>query len=100
MNMKREIALTSFALLVSVLLSSPTFAQTPRPSANAAPAPAPIEATAPLNPEELSIDDAILFASTPEERAAIIRRCAGPPPKFVTPLSAKVPSSEPAVIEQ
>ncbi|MEQ1780479.1 MAG: hypothetical protein ABMA14_03905 [Hyphomonadaceae bacterium] len=95
--MKREFALAGIALVVSVLLSSPTFAETAQPQIAAAPAPAPIEVAAPAQAEELSIDDAIMMASTPEERAAVIRRCSGPPPRFMTPVKAEAPASEPAV---
>lgn len=102
--MKREFAVAGIALVVSILLSSPTFAQTKNPAPNAAPAPAPIETTAPAHApmlaEELSIDDAIMMASTPEERAAVLRRCSGPPPRFMTPVVAEAPASEPAVLAE
>lgn len=95
--MKRELAVAGIALVVSILLSSPTFAQTP---IAATPAPAPIETVAPVHVEELSIDDAIMMASTQEERAMLIRRCAGPPPRFMTPVVAEAPASEPAVLAE
>ena len=95
--MKREFALAGIALVVSVLLSSPTFAQTPQPQVAATPAPAPIETVAPAQAEELSIDVAIMLASTPAERSAVLRRCSGPPPRIMTPVKAEVPASEPAV---
>lgn len=102
--MKRELALTGLALLVSVLLSSPTFADPARPTAKAAPAPAPVEAPLAVNAvtpvEELSLDDAILLAATPEERAAVLRRCAGPPPRIAVAASVDARTSEPAVIAQ
>lgn len=97
--MKREIALAGIALVVSILLSSPSLAQTPQITTNAAPAPAPIEAVAVVPAEELSIDDAILMASTPEERAAVLRRCAGPPPRFMPPIAAELPAAEPPASE-
>lgn len=96
--MKRELALTGIALLVSVLLSSPSFADPAKPGANATPAPAPIETVAPVQTEELSLDEAILYASTPEERAAVIRRCAGPPPRIAPAASHEAPASEPALV--
>ena len=102
--MKREFALAGIALVVSVLLSSPTFAQTSQPQTNVAPAPAPIEtaieATAPAQVEELSIDDAIMMASTPAERAAVLRRCSGPPPRLRVAVVAEAPASEPAVLAE
>lgn len=98
--MKREFALAGIALVVSVLLSSPTFAQTPQPLAAATPAPAPVEVTAPAHAEELSIDDAIMMASTPAERAAVLRRCSGPPPRLRGAVKAEAPASEPAVLSE
>lgn len=98
--MKRELALTGIALLVSVLLSSPTFADPAKPTAKATLAPAPIEATAPAQAEELSLDDAILLASTPQERAAVLRRCAGPPPHIAPAASHEAPASEPALVSE
>jgi hypothetical protein len=100
MNMKREFALAGIALVVSVLLSSPTFAQTPQPQISATPAPAPVEVTAPAHAEELSIDDAIMMASTPAERAAVLRRCSGPPPRLRVAVKAEAPASEPAVLSE
>jgi hypothetical protein len=97
MNMKREFALAGIALVVSVLLSSPTFAQTPQPQAAATPAPAPVEVTAPAHAEELSIDDAIMMASTPAERAAVLRRCSG---RLRVAVKAEAPASEPAVLSE
>lgn len=91
--MKRELALTGIALVISVLLSSPSVAQ---PATRAEPAPAPVEITLTPEAEELSIDEAILFASTPEERAMLLRRCAGPPPMPPAELAAEAPASEPA----
>lgn len=102
--MKRELALAGIALVVSVLLSSPTFAQTSNATPNAAPAPAPIEVTAPahvaVQAEELSIDDAIMMASTPEERAAVLRRCSGPPPRIAPAATPVAPAHEPAVLAE
>ena len=98
--MKREFALAGIALVISVLLSSPTFAQTSQPQAAATPAPAPIEVTAPAHAEELSIDDAIMMASTPAERAAVLRRCSGPPPRLRVAVVAEAPASEPAVLAE
>lgn len=90
LNMKNAIFVTGAALLLAVLLSSPTFAQTGQ-TASAAPAPAPVETpvetpvtapvTAPEPAADVAIDALIETASTPEDRAALLRRCAGPPPR-------------------
>ncbi len=98
--MKRELAVAGIALVVSILLSSPTFAQEKTSALNASPAPAPIETVTSVHEEELSIDDAIRMASTPAERAAVLRRCAGPPPRFMTPAAAEAPASEPAGVAE
>lgn len=94
--MKRELALTGVALLISVLLSSPTFAQTPTNAVNAKTAPAPIVETHAAPAEDLSLDDAILMAQTPEDRARLLMRCAGPPPKLLHTATPTAPTSEPA----
>lgn len=94
--MKREFAVAGIALVVSILLSSPTLAQTKPTPLNAAPAPASIETAAPAQADEISIDDAIMMASTPEERAAVLRRCAGPPPRIAPAATPVAPASEPA----
>lgn len=98
--MKREFALAGIALVISVLLSSPTFAQTPQQNVttNATPAPAPIDTVARVQLEELSMDDAIMMARTQEERAMVLRRCSGPPPRLRAPVVAEAPASEPAFL--
>lgn len=98
--MKNAMLATGAALLIAVLLSSPTFAQTAKPSLNAAPAPAPVaveEAAA-----DVPLDVLIETATTREDQIALLRRCAGPPPR---PMPAKdiaktEPMSEPAIIVQ
>lgn len=97
--MKNAILATGAAFLLAVLLSSPTFAQTAQPPVNAAPAPAPVAAEAPA--ADVPIDALIEIASTPEDRAALLRRCAGPPPR---PMPAKQvaktgPAAQPAIID-
>ncbi len=92
--MKNAILATGAALLLAVLPSSPTLAQTAPPPINAAPAPVANEEPA----ADVPIDTLIEAASTPAERAALLRRCAGPPPR---PMPAKdiaktAPASEPA----
>ena len=95
--MKNAIYATGAALVIAVLLSSPTFAQTPdKPATNTAPAPLAME-EAPA--ADLSIDDLILLASTPEVRARLMLRCAGPPPRPLHSTQADVqPASEPVFL--
>lgn len=70
----------ALSIAFSVGLSAPTFAQTsPNP---------PADASADVIDESL-----ILGASTPEERAAMLRRCAGPPPKAM--IAADKPKQTP-----
>lgn len=97
--MKNAILATGAAILIAVLLSSPTFAQTAKPPVNAAPASAPVAVDEPA--ADVPIDALIETASTPEDRIALLRRCAGPPPRPMPAQVAKVePASEPAVIAQ
>lgn len=92
--MKTAILATGAALLFAVLLSSPTFAQTNTRPATADPAPAPIaEASA-----DTPLDGLLEEAMTLEDRAMLLRRCAGPPPKPFPTEVATAPVSEPAVI--
>lgn len=92
--MKTAILATGAALLFAVLLSSPTFAQTNMRPATADPAPAPIaEASA-----DTPLDGLLEEAMTLEDRAMLLRRCAGPPPKPFPTEVATAPVSEPAVI--
>jgi hypothetical protein len=97
MNMKREFALAGIALVVSILLSSPTLAQTPQLQPAAADARVPIELVAPALAEELSMDDAIMLARTQEERTAVLRRCSGPPPRLRAPAVTEAPARAPAI---
>lgn len=82
--MKRELAITGIALVVSILLSSPSFAQTTPPESDTAAKSPPVISSVidRVMAEELSLDEAILFASTPEERRMLMMRCAGPPPRL------------------
>ena len=98
--MKSAMLATGAALLIAVLLSSPTFAQTARAPLNAAPAPAPVSVEEPA--ADVPLDALIEAATTHEDHIALLRRCAGPPPR---PMPAKdvaktEPMSEPAVIMQ
>ncbi|HOZ28563.1 MAG TPA: hypothetical protein PK080_14455 [Hyphomonadaceae bacterium] len=89
--MKTAILATGAALLLAVLLSSPTFAQTSAQPAKAAPAPAPIaEASA-----DTPLDGLLEEAMTLEDRAMLVRRCAGPPPQ---PLPLETAPTLPAII--
>ena len=92
--MKTAILATGAALLLAVLLSSPTFAQTHARPAKAEPAPAPIAEASADTPLDGLLDEAM----TLEDRAMLLRRCAGPPPKPFPVEVATAPASEPAVI--
>ena len=93
--MKTAILATGAALLLAVLLSSPTFAQTNARPAKAEPAPAPIAEASAGTPLDGLIDEAM----TLEDRAMLLRRCAGPPPRpFPVESAPTPPASEPAVI--
>lgn len=97
--MKRELALTGVALLISVLLSSPTFAQTKPQTTNAAPAPAPVEVAVNADEPVLSLDELVQGDFSHEDRAKLIMRCIGPPPRPLHSTQAdSQPASEPAVI--
>lgn len=98
--MKRELALTGVALLISVLLSSPTFAQTSAQTTNAAPAPAPLVETQSTQIEELSLDDAIMMAQTPQDRMKLLMRCAGPPPQALQTSKTQHASEPVAILAQ
>ena len=94
--MKTAILATGAALLLAVLLSSPTFAQTNARPAKAEPAPAPIAEV----PADTPLDGLIDEAMTLEDRAALIRRCAGPPPKPFPVEVVTAPASESALVAE
>lgn len=97
--MKRELALTGVALLISVLLSSPTFAQTKPHALNAAPAPASVEVAVDAPEPILSLDELVQGDVSPEDRAKLIMRCIGPPPRPLHSTQGdSQPTSEPAAI--
>ena len=97
--MKRELALTGVALLISVLLSSPVFAQTTPHATNAAPAPAPVEAAVAAPEPILSLDELVQGDMSSEDRAKLLMKCIGPPPRpFHSTQGDSQPASEPAVI--
>lgn len=95
--MKNAILATGAALLIAVLLSSPTFAQTSNQQpANAAPAPAAIAAEVPA--ADTPIDE-LIDGDITLDRADLIRRCAGPPPRpFPTTRAEQEPASETTTI--
>ncbi len=95
MNMNRALTITGAAIVIAVLLSSPTFAQTNQLSLNAQPAPAAAEPS-PDTPLDELIDDAV----SQEDRARLLLRCIGPPPpQFpTTRAESMAPASEPAVM--
>lgn len=101
MTMKRELAITGIALVVSILLSSPSIAQTSKVKPAAA-APAVEQVATDTTPaiEEMPLDEALLFASSPEERTRLLVRCIGPRPLPPQDLAALAPMSEPAVIAE
>ncbi len=89
--MKREFAIAGIALVVSILLSSPSLAQTAPAKAE----PASVASTATedtIAVEEISLDDAILLASSPEDMKRLMMRCAGPPPQLRQNLATLTPS--------
>ncbi len=101
--MKRELAIAGLALVVSILLSSPSIAQTSPAKAAPAAEPAAIatnDGAPALSLEEMSLDDAILFASSPEDRRRLAMRCAGPPPRALETALLTEPASEPAILAQ
>jgi len=95
--MKRELAVTGIALIVSILLSSPSLAQT-QPAMNAKPAPAPAES--PAEPEPiLSLDEIVQGDFAVEDRTKMLMKCIGPPPRpFHSTQAENLPASEPAVL--
>lgn len=96
LSIKRAFAVTGVAVVIAMLLSSPTFAQTSQPSLNAKPAPAPaVEPAA-----DVPLDGLMDEAMTPEDRARMLLRCIGPPPRQLqtTRAESQAPASELAVI--
>lgn len=95
--MKSVIFASAAGVVLAVLLSSPTFAQT-TPS-NAAPTPAgepPVVQSEPA--ADTPLDELISAAVTPEDRMRLMLRCSGPPPR---PIASPAPASEtPAVAER
>lgn len=97
MDFKRALAVTGAAVVIAMLLSSPTFAQTNQPSPNAKRAPAPIV----VEPAaDVPLDSLIEDAMTAEDRARLMLRCAGPPVRLLPTIRAEseAPASEPAIL--
>lgn len=93
MNMNRALTVTGAAIVIAVLLSSPTFAQTRQTPVNAAPAPAAAEPS-PDTPLDALVDEAV----SQEDRARLLLRCIGPPARpLPTTRAESQPASEPAV---
>ena len=82
------------AVLLALLRPRPTVAHAPAGPAKAEPAPAPIAEASADTPLDGLLDEAM----TLEDRAMLLRRCAGPPPKPFPVEVATAPASEPAVI--
>lgn len=83
------------SMILALGIAAPAFAEPPAP----APASATTETASSTTAADALIDEtAILEAATPEERAKLIRRCSGPPPR---PIASKVtPSSEPVAVAE
>jgi len=87
-------------LAISIILalgaSAPAFAQ----AANQPPAEAtqanPVQSAPDTTPIDVLIDE----ATTQEDRAMLLRRCAGPPPRLIaaTDVPNDSPASQPAVV--
>jgi hypothetical protein len=84
----------ALSIVFAVGLSAPTFAQTGHSLASPNP---PADASADVIDESL-----ILEATTLEDRAAMLRRCAGPPPKamIASDKPKQTPVSEPVVVAE
>jgi hypothetical protein len=91
--MKNAILASGVGLVLAIVLSSPTFAQTPSTNAKSAPVAAEPAADTPL-------DELIELAATPEDRMRLMLRCAGPPPLPIAsaPPAKEAPQVEPAVL--
>jgi hypothetical protein len=96
LDIKRALAVTGAAVVIAMLLSSPTFAQTSQPALNAKPAPAPVAEPA----ADVPLDGLIEEAMTAEDRARMLLRCVGPPPRplHTTRAEREAAASEPAVM--
>ena len=96
--MKNAILASGAGLVLAILLSSPSFAQTA--PTDAKPTPAPVVLTA-EPAADTPLDDLIGMASTPEDRISLLMRCVGPPPRPMpaAEIAKAEPASEPAVIQ-
>lgn len=85
--------------LISLGVAAPALAQTSK-NAPAKPV-APVAEAAEPAPAAVEITDAtpldVIVQAGLEDRAQLLRRCAGPPPKLAKEIAALKPASEPAV---
>jgi hypothetical protein len=97
--MKNAIFSASAGLVIAVLLSSPSFAQTT--PTNATPTPTPVVAE-PEPAADVPLDELIEAAVTPEDRMRLLLRCSGPPPRPIAEhnVAKAEPASEPAVLSE
>jgi hypothetical protein len=97
--MKNAIFASGAGLVLAVLLSSPSFAQT-TPAA-AAPTPTPVVADA-EPAADVPLDELIEAAVTPEDRMRLLLRCSGPPPRPIAsmPPAKEMPALEPATVAE
>jgi hypothetical protein len=95
MQVKKALVAVGVSLILAMILSAPTFAQTAaQPVLDTA---IPGIEPAPDAPLDALIDQ----ATTPAERTKLLLRCSGPPPirpKAIADASKAKPASEPAVV--
>jgi hypothetical protein len=82
--------------LIALGISAPALAQTAK---NTAPKPAPeVSEPAPIEITDATPLDVIVQEGLEQDRAKMLMRCVGPPPKFAKDMVASAkPASEPAV---
>lgn len=82
-EVKRGLVVSGVALVLAILLSSPTAAQTPAQPVNASPAPAVTQDAAAAEPDAAApLDAQIEAATTSADRMKLLLRCSGPPPRL------------------
>lgn len=89
--MKRELIITGAAVVAAILLSSPSMAQTQPPAEAEAATVSPAAGPAPTVTDEPTLDEAVLTASTQEDRQRLLMRCSGPPPRPVNKVAEHKP---------
>src|SRR5262249_14508376 len=81
-ELKRGLVVSGVAVVLAILLSAPTSAQTVTQPVNATPTPAATE-TATTEPDATApLDAQIEAATTPADRVKLLLRCSGPPPRL------------------